>query len=127
MVCSCIPEAGGHNGTVQAKRAKSDTREMAPDMQTPRHNLAHFCCAQCCPPKHHLFLISPSPSPKSKCTAHEPHVFPYDRRAMAEVPLDVPTCLDLWNGGEVASESLKSPSYHILFSVVLKRTYFYFL
>ena len=36
-------------------------RKMASDLQIPRHNLAHFCCAKICHSKFRLFLIFASP------------------------------------------------------------------
>ena len=37
-------------------------RKEASDLQIPRHNLAHCCCAKFCHSNFWLFLISPSPS-----------------------------------------------------------------
>ena len=51
----------GHKGNVHAKSAKNDTQKPASDLQIPRHNLAHFCCAQCWASTVLLFLLLPLP------------------------------------------------------------------
>ena len=62
---SYFPEAVGLLGTLEPFRPRALTmtpRQMASDLQIPRHNLAHFCCAAFCHSRFRLFLSFPSPT-----------------------------------------------------------------